>query len=203
MDFIKNYLDELKKAIDKIPVTSVKKVVNVLYDAYYNNKQIFIIGNGGSAALASHFACDLGKGTLQRAYDENEKRFKVISLTDNVPLLTAFSNDVGYDDVFAQQLKNLINEGDIVIVISGSGNSINIIKAVEVASRVGARTVGFLGFDGGKLKKMVDYYIHIRSNHYGRIEDIHSVLEHLICSYLGEIKKNSELGTTKKSERQN
>jgi len=190
MEFIKNYFKELKKTIDEISTEDVKKVIDVLYDAYRKDKQIFIIGNGGSASTASHFACDLSKGTLQRVYDEKEKRFRVMSLTDNVALLTALGNDLSYDDVFSQQLKNLINQEDVLIAITGSGNSQNILNAVDTASKSGAVTIGFLGFDGGKLKDKVNHYIHVPSSHYGRIEDVHLVLEHLICSYLTEMKKN-------------
>ena len=190
MEFINNYFKELKETIDKISVEDIKRVTNILYKAYKRDKQIFIIGNGGSASTASHFACDLSKGTLQRIYDEKEKRFRVISLTDNVAHLTALANDLDYNDVFSQQLRNLVNPGDIVVAISGSGNSKNILNAVDSASKSGATTIGFLGFDGGKLKEKVDHYIHVPSNHYGRIEDLHLVLAHLISSYLTEMKKN-------------
>lgn len=192
MEFIKNYFNELKKEMDNISNEDIKKVTDVLYDAYKKNKQIFIIGNGGSASTASHFACDLSKGTLQRIYDEKEKRFRVLSATDNVAIITAFGNDLGYDNIFSQQIKNLITPGDIVIAITGSGNSPNILSAIEMATRVGAVTIGFLGFDGGKLNKMVDYSIHVPSNNYGRIEDLHLVLSHLISSYLTEMKKKDE-----------
>ena len=190
MEFIENYFKELKETIDKISVKDIKKVTDILYKAYKKDKQIFIIGNGGSASTASHFACDLSKGTLQRIYDEKEKRFRVISLTDNVAHLTALANDLDYNDVFSQQLRNLVNPGDIVVAISGSGNSKNILNAVDSASKSGATTIGFLGFDGGKLKEKVDHYIHVPSNHYGRTEDLHLVLAHLISSYLTEMKKN-------------
>ena len=190
MEFINNYFKELKETIDKISVEDIKRVTDILYKAYKRDKQIFIIGNGGSASTASHFACDLSKGTLQRIYDEKEKRFRVISLTDNVAHLTALANDLDYNDVFSQQLRNLVNPGDIVVAISGSGNSKNILNAVDSASKSGATTIGFLGFDGGKLKEKVDHYIHVPSNHYGRIEDLHLVLAHLISSYLTEMKKN-------------
>ncbi len=192
MEFIKNYFEKLKNTIDKISIQDIKKVTSILYDAYKKNKQIFIIGNGGSASLASHFACDLSKGTLQRVYDEKEKRFRVISLTDNVAHLTALGNDLGYDDIFSQQLRNLINNGDILIAITGSGNSPNILNAVDVASKSDAVTIGFLGFDGGKLKDKLDHYIHVSSDHYGRIEDLHLVLTHLISFYLAEMKKNEK-----------
>ena len=192
MEFIKNYFKELKETIDKISVEDIKRVTNIIYKAYKRDKQIFIIGNGGSASTASHFACDLSKGTLQRIYDEKEKRFRVISLTDNVAHLTALANDLDYNDIFSQQLRNLVNPDDIVIAITGSGNSQNILNAADTASKSGAITIGFLGFDGGKLKDKVDYYIHIPSNHYGRIEDLHLVLSHLISSYLTEMKKNEK-----------
>lgn len=189
---MRNYFKELKKTIDEISVEEIKKVTDLLYDAYKKNKQIFIIGNGGSASTASHFACDLGKGTLQRVYDEKEKRFRAISIADNVALLTALSNDLSYNDVFSQQLKNLINYGDILIAITGSGNSQNILNAVDTASKSGAITIGFLGFDGGKLKDKVDYYIHVPSDHYGRIEDLHLAIAHLISSYLTKMKKSEK-----------
>lgn len=189
MEFIKDYFTELKNTLDWLEGKEIKSVVDVLYQAYLSEKQVFIIGNGGSASTASHFACDLGKGTLQRIYDNNEKRFKVISLTDNMALITALGNDLSYDDIFSQQLKNLIAPGDVLIAITGSGNSKNIIKAIELASQHGAITVGFVGFDGGKLKEKVKYCIHVKSSHYGRIEDVHLILEHLICSYLSLLKK--------------
>ena len=186
MEFVKNYLDTLKKELDTLDLTSVKKIVDLLFEAWKNNKQVFIFGNGGSAITASHFACDLGKGTLERVYDRNEKRFRVISLTDNVATITAYSNDLSYDDIFIQQLRNLVQPGDLVIAITGSGNSVNVLKAVEYANQVGATTIGFLGFNGGKLIDMVDHCILMKSNHYGRIEDSHLILEHLICSYLAK-----------------
>ena len=189
MEFIKNYFNELKNTIDNISFEDVKKVVDVLYGAYKEDKQVFIIGNGGSASTASHFACDLGKGTVQDVYDENEKRFRVISMTDNVATLTALGNDLSYDDIFSQQLKNLVNPGDIVIAITASGNSQNILNAIDTAKRLKAVTIGFVGFDGGKLKSKADYHVHARSDHYGRIEDTHLILEHLISSYLTEMKK--------------
>lgn len=190
MEFIKNYFTELKNTLDWIDPKEIKTAVDVLYAAYNAEKQIFIIGNGGSASTASHFACDLGKGTLQRIYDDNEKRFKVISLTDNMALVTALGNDLSYDDIFSQQLKNLIQQGDILIAITGSGNSKNILNAVDSASKCGAVTIGFVGFDGGKLKEKVTHCIHVKSSHYGRVEDAHLILEHLICSYLSSLKKN-------------
>ncbi len=189
-NFSKNYFEEVRKAVDKLDLEKIQKITEVIYDAYKNDKQIFIMGNGGSASTASHFACDLSKGTLQRIYDEKEKRFRVISLTDNVATIMALGNDLSFEDVFVQQLRNLVNKDDVVIGISGSGNSANVIKAIEYAKECGAKTVGFLGFKtGGKLHDLVDYEITVQDNHYGRIEDIHLILEHLITNNLAEMKK--------------
>ena len=188
-NFSNEYFSELKKAIDGLDSVKIQKIIEVLFEAFKNNKQVFILGNGGSASNASHFACDLGKGTLKNVYDMQEKRFKVISLTDNVATIMAFGNDLSFEDIFVQQLRNLINPGDIVIGMSGSGNSINVIKAIEYAKVCGAKTIGFLGFGtGGKLAKIVDYEIIVQNNHYGRIEDIHLVLCHLISDSLAALK---------------
>ncbi len=192
VEFIKNYFEEIKNLLDKVSAEDTKKVTELIYNAYHDNKQIFIIGNGGSAATASHFACDLNKGTLSRVYDDDEKRFRVISMADNVAILTAYANDLSYDDIFSQQLRNLVNKGDLVIAITGSGNSKNIIKGVETAKKSGATTIGFLGFQGGKLKNMVDHHILVPTEHYGRIEDVHAILAHLISAYLGEMKRKKE-----------
>lgn len=189
--FSKNYFREAKKAINNLDLGKIKEIVEVLFEAYNNDKKIFIFGDGGSAATASHFACDLGKGTLKNVYDENEKRFKVISLTDNIATITALGNDLSFEDIFSQQLHNLVDKGDVVIGISGSGNSPNVIKAIRYAKKCGAKTIGFLGFKtGGKLSKLVDYKIIVQDNHYGRIEDIHLMLCHLIANSLAELKKN-------------
>lgn len=188
MKFVENYFDELKKTINKVSLKDIEKIVNALYEAYENDQQIFLIGNGGSASLASHFACDLGKGTVEN-FNSNEKRFKIISLTDNISTITAYANDLSYEDIFSQQLKNLMNPKDIALAITASGNSPNILRGIEEASKLETITIGFIGFDGGKLKNMVDYYIHVPSNNYGIIEDIHTSLMHAICQNLNEIRK--------------
>lgn len=193
-NFAQNYSEQLKKAVDKLDLDKIQKIAEVLYEAYKDNKQVFILGNGGSASTASHFACDLGKGTLQRVYDNKEKRFRAISLTDNVATIMALGNDLSYEDVFYQQLRNLVNKGDVIIGISGSGNSANVIKAIQYAKECGAKTIGFLGFKtGGKLKDLVDYEITIQDEHYGRIEDIHLMLGHLITDYLTGLKKEENI----------
>ncbi len=186
MDFAKDYINRLQNDLEKLDSSKIEKVVDVLINAWKNDKQVFIIGNGGSSAIASHLACDLGKGTVKKMYDLSEKRFKVISLTDNAPLLTALANDIEYENVFAQQLQNLMNPRDILIIISGSGNSNNIIKALEVAQNKKAIIIAFLGADGGKAKEFVDYPIIYPDINYPRIEDSHSILSHLICSWIKE-----------------
>ncbi len=187
-EFAEDYLSKLKQALGSLNLDDVKKVAELLLSAKQSGGQIFILGNGGSASTSSHFACDLGKGTLKNHYDDEEKRFRVVSLTDNVALLTAYANDLAYEDVFSQQLKNILREGDVVIAISASGNSPNVLRAVEFANKTNAKTVGFTGFDGGKLKEMVDLCVHVQSNHYGRVEDVHLILEHIITSYLASCK---------------
>ena len=175
----RNYLDSLKSYLDRIPLDKVEAITDLLSRAYKNNRQVFIMGNGGSASTASHFACDLGKGTII----EGKPRFRVISLNDNISLITALSNDCGYDEVFREQLMNLVQAGDIVISITGSGNSPNVLKAIEYARSRGAVTIGCIGFDGGKLRGMVDEEITLACSNYGQVEDIHLILEHLISQF--------------------
>lgn len=179
MDFIKYYFSKLKRTLDKIDIGEIKEVIRLLNDAYKTDNNIFILGNGGSASTASHFACDFGK----------QLDYRVYSLTDNVSYMTALGNDISYDSIFSEQLKNLVNRDDIVVAISASGNSPNVLKAVELAHKYGAITIGFTGFDGGKLKDLVNYSIHVPINQYGVVEDIHLILEHAICEYLKEARK--------------
>ena len=182
--FITDYFGELKKIFDDIKWKDIQEISDIIYKAYLNERTIFILGNGGSASTASHFACDLGKGTLSRVYDSSEKRFRVVSLTDNAATISAYANDLSFDDIFIQQLRNLVRKGDVVIAITGSGNSKNVVKAVKYARESGAITVGMLGFDGGKVKRFLDKYVIVPSSHYGRIEDLHVILEHLITDHL-------------------
>jgi len=174
--FIDNYINDVKLLIDDLNKEDICKASNKIYDAYRKDKQVFIMGNGGSASTASHFACDLAKGTIV----EGKKRFRVMSLNDNMAIITAFSNDYGYEHVFSEQLKNLVNEGDVVIAISASGNSPNIIEGIKYAKKKGASIIGFCGFLGGKLKELSDIYIYSENNCYGQVEDIHMLLCHMI-----------------------
>lgn len=178
-EYALEYLKEIKEAMDEIPLRDLEQIVNVIQDAYRKRKQIFIVGNGGSASTASHFACDLGKGTASG----QKPRFRVMSLNDNIPLMTAIGNDLGYQELFAEQLRNWLEEGDVVILITCSGNSENILKAAEYANSRGATTVAFIGFGGGKLKKMVKEHVTFSSTKFEVVEPLHLLLEHLISFY--------------------
>jgi D-sedoheptulose 7-phosphate isomerase len=176
----KRYVAELKETLDHLPWEAIQEVISILHRARLNDRQVFILGNGGSAATASHFACDLGKGTIL----PDRPRFRVTALTDNMPLFSAYANDYGYEHVFAEQLAGLVRAGDVVIAISGSGNSANVLKAIKLARSAQAVTIGLTGFDGGKLKDLVDICIHVPRHCMEQVEDIHLMLEHLICTAL-------------------
>jgi len=182
--FAQDYLTGLKTVIDRLPLEMLDGAVRLIEETYAAGKQIFVIGNGGSAATASHMMNDLNKGTLGHKGDAPWKRFRVIALTDNVSLMTAWANDTDYNHVFSEPLKNLANRGDLLVAISASGNSPNIIAAVEAAKQLGVKTVGITGFTGGKLAKMAEVAFVVPSNEYGPVEDVHMILDHIITSYL-------------------
>jgi len=179
-DFSKNYTHYLTDIFSKLDFNAIGKFAEILLEARKNSKQIFFIGNGGSAATASHFANDIAIGT------RCTPPFKAISLTDNVASMTAIGNDFGYEELFSKQLEKYLNDGDVVVAISASGNSPNIIKALEYAKTKNAYTVGLSGFDGGKLKQMADLCLHVPSEkgEYGPVEDLHMIFDHIIGSYL-------------------
>lgn len=185
MKLIEKYLEDVKITIDQIPVERINEVIGILQNARVNHKQVFIMGNGGSASTASHFVCDLAKNTRKTGWPG----FRAIGLTDNMAIFSAYGNDEGYENVFAQQLNNLLQPGDVVIAISGSGNSPNVIKAVEMANSRGAITVGFTGLTGGKLKATAQYVIYVPNYKIDQVEDIHLMLEHVICRALMEIEE--------------
>jgi len=189
-DYFRRYGDYVQKLISEIDVESVKGVVDCFLEARKNDKTIYFAGNGGSAATASHFAQDMSEvGRKIRG-----KGFRTLSINDNVSALTAISNDYGYDQVFSLQIQYSFNSGDILVVISASGNSPNVIKAVELAKERGGRTVALVGFDGGRLAQICDHVAHIKSKkgEYGPVEDIHLILNHMIVSYLMmELKKEN------------
>tara|TARA_Y100000310_G_scaffold302283_1_gene339429 strand:+ start:276 stop:965 length:690 start_codon:yes stop_codon:yes gene_type:complete len=196
----KDYFSELKNALDKIELKDLQKITEVLAQARKDKRTIFIMGNGGSASTASHIACDLGKGTLKNVYNPAEDRLRVISLTDNVATMTAFANDLSYDEIFVQQLHNLMKEGDVVIGISGSGNTPNVIKALMYAKQNGATTIGFLGFHtGGIAKEFADYSIIVKSSSYGVVEDVHLSLNHILTICLAS-SNQSEVFTNGESK---
>lgn len=182
MNQIKEYFTQLKHTLDLISEDDIQETIAILHKARMEGKQIFIMGNGGSASTASHFVCDLAKNTRL----DGVPHYKVIGLSDNMAILSAYANDDGYENVFAYQLANLVQPGDVVIGISTSGNSPNVLRGIEAGKRAGAVTVGFTGFDTGKLGDMVDIQIHVPSNCIEQVEDIHLVLEHLITKVLRE-----------------
>jgi len=172
----RSYFSSLSQTIERLPFVDIDGVVDVLMDAYENARMIFLFGNGGSAALASHLACDLGKGTV----NGSGKRFRVLSLTDNVPLMTAWANDVHYEDIFAQQLENYVRPRDVAFAISGSGNSPNVLKALRTARLAGATTIGLGGFEGGQMKKLCDRCLVVPSDNMQMIEDLHLCISHAL-----------------------
>jgi D-sedoheptulose 7-phosphate isomerase len=176
---IRSYLDRLLKTLDGMPVDDIARLSEMLYRAYSDGKQVFILGNGGSASTASHMAADLGKNTI----GPNMRRFRIMSLNDNIPLLTALSNDLGYDNMFAEQLQNLIQPGDVLIVISGSGNSPNVLKAMEYAQSRSAQVAALLGFGGGKASGLSDLNVVIDSDDYGVVEDAHLIVNHILVEH--------------------
>ena len=173
----KQYFDELQGVVADLSHDSIDQIADTLLMAYESEKSLYLFGNGGSAALASHFACDLGKGT---AYCNGGKRFRVLSLTDNLPTLTAWANDSGFEDVYSEQLKNFVQPDDVAFAISASGNSRNVLNALRIGREAGARTVGLSGFDGGKMKSMCDMCIVVPSNNMQIIEDLHLAMAHSI-----------------------
>lgn len=183
MELVKQYFAELTRVIENLPKEKVQDLVDTVLEAYQSERQIFILGNGGSAAAASHLACDLQKGIGGCA----PKRLKAMALTDNVPIMTAWANDYDYTDIFAKQLDTWLNPGDLVVAISGSGNSPNVLNAVELANKRGALTYGLTGFDGGKLAQLARKSIIAPSHNMQQVEDIHVILSHLVMTCLKKI----------------
>ena len=176
-DWISRYLQQQKAALDSIPQEAVWRIVERFRAALAEDRQIFVFGNGGSAANASHFITDLGKGSS----DKVGKRFRCLSINDNVSWLTALGNDYAYEDVFVRQLENYARAGDLVMAMSVSGNSPNVVKAVEWAKRHGAYTIALVGGKRGRLADLADLPVVIDSHHYGRVEDAHMAICHMVC----------------------
>jgi D-sedoheptulose 7-phosphate isomerase len=175
---IRNYIEGLQTVIGALPVEEIGEVVRVLMEAKMKRRQVFIMGNGGSASTASHFASDLIRNTHQ---------FRVISLTDNVPSMTAIANDQSYNDVFLFPLVSMCSPRDVVIAISASGRSKNVLRAVEFANQVSARTVGMTGFDGGSLGKIANIHVHVSCDVIEQVEDAHLAICHMVAKELREL----------------
>lgn len=187
MDYTKEircYLEEERRVLKSINVNEINDVINVLEEKRIAGNRVFICGNGGSAATASHFTCDFNKGV---SYSQTVK-YNFECLNDNIPTMMAIANDLSYEDVFSEPLKNKMHKEDALIVISGSGNSANVVKAVEYANGIGATTIGLVGYDGGKIKQLVDYSIHVRIDNMQIVEDIHMIMDHVMMFILSGMK---------------
>jgi D-sedoheptulose 7-phosphate isomerase len=182
LPYFKRFNDELAR----LDVAEVQAMADAIFKCYEAGRIVFIIGNGGSGSNASHLCEDLGKGTLRRKDFDNDskKRLKVLSLTDNTPYILAWGNDEGFDRVFSEQLKNLASPGDLLIAISGSGNSANIIRAVEWANLNGLATFGMTGFEGGKLRRLAQQGLHVPLDDMGMVESLHMVAYHWVIDHL-------------------
>lgn len=194
-EYAEKYLSEMKGVLDRISRDDIERAVSILFEAWKNDKQVFAMGNGGSASTATHFVCDLAKGTIV----PGKKRFRVIGLTDNVPLMSALTNDDGWENLYTEQLENLLNPGDVVVGFSvhgGAGKdkagawSQNLLKAMKLAKDRGAKTIGFSGYDGGPMKQIVDACVVVPANSTPHVESLHLALEHLVCNCLKEMIQN-------------
>jgi D-sedoheptulose 7-phosphate isomerase len=173
------HLHLLQAAMSELPLSELERLSESLFRAYRNDKQVFTLGNGGSSSTASHMAADLAKNTI----GANMHRFRIMSLNDNVPIMTALANDLGFEDVFAEQLINHIRAGDILLVVSASGNSPNVIKAMRYASSQSAEVAALLGFDGGIARRLADIALVVPSDHYGVIENAHLIINHILVDF--------------------
>ena len=172
----KEYFTSLQEVFSRLDLAVIDQMTEAIWENYENGHALYIFGNGGSAALASHFACDIGKGTVA----PNRKRLRTVSLTDNVPLLTALANDLAYKDVFSEQLAGLAERGDMVLAISGSGNSPNVVQGLEEAKKLGLHTLVLTGFSGGRVKALADLCLIVPSDNMQHIEDAHLCATHAI-----------------------
>ena len=183
---VRPFLDKVCEELGKIDPREVQALADAIFECYEQRRTVFLCGNGGSGSNASHFCEDLGKGTLRRQdFDNDQKqRLRVLSLTDNTPYILAWGNDEGFDRVFVEQLKNLANPGDLLIAISGSGNSPNVLRAVDWANKNGLKTFGCTGFDGGKLQKTARQGLHVPLDDMGIVESIHLTAFHWVVDNL-------------------
>jgi D-sedoheptulose 7-phosphate isomerase len=186
MELAKEYMEGLKKCIEELSAREIEETAGLIFDAFKRGKRIFVMGNGGSATTAIHFARDLQIGTAVAG----RPRLRVSCLADNVAAITSIANDINYESIFEEQLIGQLEEGDVAIGISASGNSPNVIRAIQYARKNGAVTIGFIGFGGGKLKELTHKSIVLSSKDYGQIEDIHMALSHIIPYWIKREIKN-------------
>ena len=192
IDFLESYKYKLISLFESIDVEMLECIVEAMVMAFKNGNTLYVVGNGGSAATASHIQADF---QFFVRYFTNF-RPKVVALTDNVPLITAISNDNSFEDVFTEQMKGMFNEGDLFLAISASGNSPNVVKAVEYANELGGKTIAFCGFNGGKLKELADMplYTPNKDKDYGPIEDLHMILDHVMINFITQDKEFLSIG---------
>ncbi|NJM05340.1 SIS domain-containing protein [Candidatus Gracilibacteria bacterium] len=181
MENLNRYLSQMSLTLQQLPREPLADISHAIWETYLRDSTIIVCGNGGSAATASHFACDLAKWTLR----PNARRVRALALTDNIPLMTAWSNDASYADVFLEQLITHYRPGDMVFAISGSGNSANVLRAVDWANHCGANTVGITGFDGGKLARLARIALRVDNYVMPQVEDVHSTICHALAVNLG------------------
>lgn len=181
-DYYRSYFSYLNEILTAVDTESISNVIDCFLEARDNKRTIFFAGNGGSASTASHFAQDLGEVGRKT----NKPGFRTLSLADNISLLSAIGNDYGFEKIFSIQLSELFSPCDVLVAISASGNSPNVVNAVEFAKKAGGKTIGLVGFDGGKMKDICDHVIHVKTDpgEYGPAEDAHMIMDHLITSYL-------------------
>lgn len=183
---LSTYRGELSEAVEHLPIDQITELVSLISEARNEKRTVYLLGNGGSASTASHFACDLGKGTI----DDIQPRVRAIALTDNIPSITAWANDSAYSKIFSEQLENLLRPGDIVIGISASGNSPNVLEAVKLAKETGAHTVALVGKSGGLVEALVDLCIKVPTTVTQQIEDLHVVIHHMVTIGLRDFKSS-------------
>ena len=181
---IKTYIKMEEQVLKHLPIKDINMVMNVLEEARLSGRRIFICGNGGSASTASHYECDFNKGV---SYDQ-EIKYDFECLSDNVPMMMAIANDISYDDIFVTPLRNKLKSGDVVIGISGSGNSENVVRAIRYGNETGAQTIAICGYGGGRIKELAKYNIHVNIDNMQIVEDIHLVLNHMMMYILSELK---------------
>lgn len=186
MNFPAQYKSSLLQALETIDLAKVNLLIEAFAKARDEDRQIFVCGNGGSAATANHLACDIVKG----ASYGRAKRFRIMALSEQVPTITAYANDVGYAEVFAEPLKNFARPDDIVMILSGSGNSPNVVRALECGNEIGCYTIALTGRDGGKAAPLAKLNVHVADNHMGRIEDGHMVICHMLCYHFMDSERD-------------